>query len=663
MIENEQKKTTSQNQSGKDIPILTPPADNLLSNADNNAQLLLLMKQYQQLIGKNEIKNLRENLTQWKIQAQLNNQIQQAKKVEQIYLKIEKNLSQYRDDFIDSWLHVAKKLHEQTEADTNALANLFENQGLSEQFRQAIAGKNRLTDRQEMSNLLEQEFPWLKLDLTNIKLSVDELKQKKLAITQFLQGIERNRLKPIFSDSTSQTDKKWRDNGVIHTEWYNAVRYSMDEDKRKLYSISVAQGAYKSLVRDTEHQRVRLADLKNDTNIVNQLDEAEKSLFSLKLASFKTLIELESQHLPSSAKLTYLMAKMRELLGSLTLESMNSQREILQEMQRMTEIQAEKRAQDIDEKIRKAEEARKWLAIGSQIFSWLIAAVGVVATVFTGGASLALAAVGIALLAADTISQAAGGGSFMNKALAPVGELMMKIAQEISNFLCNIAISEAKLRGASESEIAELKKKTKEITDIVATIIVTVTMVAAAIGSAKLASVAGKMIGKIIADKLKRALNHLLDKMINNLLTNLARMVSNNTSKMIAIAIKQAFNNLLDKTINNALIHTMKNKLAQHISASAMQKSLLGLSVTNASTTAALNLHATDLEVDVIKRLGDLAVINQIMAQLDKLLSQVMDNFAKEMETIAELMRKIGEMGSQSLHTGKYITHNLNTMA
>ncbi|WP_119712050.1 hypothetical protein [Arsenophonus endosymbiont of Aleurodicus floccissimus] len=98
--------------------------------------------------------------------------------MEQIYLKIEKNLSQYRDDFIDSWLHVAQKLHEQTEADTNALANLFENQGLSEQFRQAIAGKNRLTDWQEMSNLLEQEFPWLKLDLTNIKLSVDELKQK-----------------------------------------------------------------------------------------------------------------------------------------------------------------------------------------------------------------------------------------------------------------------------------------------------------------------------------------------------------------------------------------------------------------------------------------------------------------------------------------------------
>nr|WP_255479101.1 type III secretion system translocon subunit SctE [Arsenophonus endosymbiont of Aphis craccivora] len=165
-----------------------------------------------------------------------------------------------------------------------------------------------------------------------------------------------------------------------------------------------------------------------------------------------------------------------------------------------------------------------------------------------------------------------------------------------------------------------------------------------------------------MADKLKRALNHLLDKMINNLLTNLARMVSNNTSKMIAIAIKQAFNNLLDKTINNALIHTMKNKLAQHISASAMQKSLLGLSVTNASTNAALNLHATDLEVDVIKRLGDLTVINQIMAQLDKLLSQVMDNFAKEMETIAELMRKIGEICSQSLHTGKYITHNLNTI-
>lgn len=418
-----------------------------------------------------------------------------------------------------------------------------------------------------MSKLLEEEFPWLKLDLTNAKLSVDELNQKKLAIKQFCQGIEHNRPKPIFSDSTGQTDKKWRDNGIIHTQWYNAVRYSMQDSKRTLYSISCAQGAYKSLVRDTEDQRDRLANLKNDTDIAEQLNEAEKSIFSLKLATFKTLIELESQHLQGSAKLTYLMAKMRELLGSLTLESMSSQREILQEMQRMIEIQAEKRAQDIDEKIRKAEEAREWMAIGSQIFSWLIAAVGVVAAAFTGGASLALAAIGIALLAADTICQAAGGGSFMNQALKPVGEAMMKVAEWISDFLCQIAVSEAKLHGASESEIAELKKQAKEITDIVATIIVAVTMVAAAIGTAKLASVAGKMIGKIIADKLKRALNHLLDKMINNLLSNLVRIVGNDTSKMIAFAIKQVFNNLLDKTINNVLIKNLKNKLTQYINA------------------------------------------------------------------------------------------------
>lgn len=304
VIENEQKKTASHNQSDKNIPILTPHTDNSLSSVDNNAQLLLLMKQYQQLIGKNEIKNLRENLTQWKIQAQLNHQIQQAKKVEQIYRQVEKKLNQHRDDFINSWLRVASGLHEQTEADTNALANLFANQGLSERFRQAIAGKNRLTDRQQMSKLLEEEFPWLKLDLTNAKLSVDELNQKKLAIKQFCQGIEHNRPKPIFSDSTGQTDKKWRDNGIIHTQWYNAVRYSMQDSKRTLYSISCAQGAYKSLVRDTEDQRDRLANLKNDTDIAEQLNEAEKSIFSLKLATFKTLIELESQHLQGSAKLT-----------------------------------------------------------------------------------------------------------------------------------------------------------------------------------------------------------------------------------------------------------------------------------------------------------------------------------------------------------------------
>ncbi|CAA2930340.1 type III secretion system translocon subunit SctE [Arsenophonus endosymbiont of Bemisia tabaci] len=113
-------------------------------------------------------------------------------------------------------------------------------------------------------------------------------------------------------------------------------------------------------------------------------------------------------------------------------------------MQRMTEIQAEKRAQGIDEKIRKAEEAPKWFAIGSQNFSWLIAAaVGVVAAVFTGGASLPLAggsrlASFYSLLIPSARQQEAAPLSI--KQLAPVGELMMKITQEIFNFLCNIAI-------------------------------------------------------------------------------------------------------------------------------------------------------------------------------------------------------------------------------
>ncbi|MFS1562344.1 MAG: hypothetical protein ACL7AX_00730 [Candidatus Arsenophonus phytopathogenicus] len=68
-----------------------------------------------------------------------------------------------------------------------------------------------------------------------------------------------------------------------------------------------------------------------------------------------------------------------------------------------------------------------------------------------------------------------------------------------------------------------------------------------------------------------------------------SRILEDNADRKLATVIK--------------LLHNQKNKLAQHISASTMQKSLLGLSVTNASTSSALNLHATDLEVDVIKRL------------------------------------------------------------
>ncbi|MFV9996802.1 MAG: hypothetical protein AB8W37_02290 [Arsenophonus endosymbiont of Dermacentor nuttalli] len=73
---------------------------------------------------------------------------------------------------------VAEGLHEQTEANANALAKLFENQGLNDKFRQAVAGKNRLTNRQKMAKLLAEEYPWLKLDLTTSQLTIDDLNQK-----------------------------------------------------------------------------------------------------------------------------------------------------------------------------------------------------------------------------------------------------------------------------------------------------------------------------------------------------------------------------------------------------------------------------------------------------------------------------------------------------
>lgn len=637
------------NSVGEKKAITTPSDGNLRmvaaspsasSNTNTQAQLLLLMAKFEQLVGKNNIRSLRDNLQQWKVQAQLETQIKKAEKVSEIYNNVIEQLEKYKKKFIDAWWKVADNLADRTKTTSRELSRIFVDFGLGEEFWGKIAGKKsgRVKNKEELRAHFEQQFNWFNTDFNTNDMSLKNLEAMKKKISDFKQGIFKYTIQLKFGPSDSGL-KVWQGNGVDvadwfapqTADWFKSIDSSLVGNRKPLVggdSVRAAQEAYENIYWNTYELTAELRKINSNTEIDNTLSEANDLFSSLRVDIFKFTIDMESRGLEGAAKLAYLMAKMRELLGNTMLEGMSSQREIFQEMQRIAQENAEKRAEEVDDKLRKAEEARKWAAIGGKILGWLAAVAGVVGAIFTGGASLALAAVGIALLAADEIVQATGGKSFMDKIMQPIMDQVMKLVE----FVADIASKLLKELGAGEAS--------EMIGNVIAAVAVALAMIAAAVVGAKLAGVAGNLMGKVIGEGVKRSINDTIKRI---------------TQKVINKSIMQALNKMFAQTTKKTTTNTLVKV--------GTQATELTLKAGGTTMSAGLNIHASKLESDLTKRMGDLKVINQLMELIEQLINQVMDAFISQSKMLAELVRKIGEVGQRSLTTGKTITNNIQRMA
>ncbi|MDC5886300.1 type III secretion system translocon subunit SctE [Proteus mirabilis] len=608
------------------------------SNTNTQAQLLLLMAKFEQLVGKNNIRSLHDNLQQWKVQSQLETQIKKAEKVSELYNEVIKQLEGYKETFINAWWKVADNLADRTKTTSRELSRIFVDFGLGEEFWGKIAGKKseRVKNKEELRAHFEQQFNWFNTDFNTNDISLKNLEAMKKKISDFKQGIFKYTIQLKFGPSDSGL-KEWKSNGWKPplspdiADWFDSIDSSLVGNRKPLVggdSVRAAQEAYKNMYWNTYELTAKLRKINSNTEIDNTLSEANSLFSSLRVDIFKFTVDMESRGLEGAAKLAYLMAKMRELLGNTMLEGMSSQREIFQEMQRVAQENAEKRAEEVDDQLRKAEEARKWAAIGGKILGWLAAVAGVVGAIFTGGASLALAAVGIALLAADEIVQATGGQSFMDKIMQPIMDQVMKLVE----FVADIASKLLKELGAGEAS--------EMIANIIAAVAVALAMIAAALVGAKLAGVAGNLMGKVIGEGVKRSINDTIKRI---------------TQKVINKSIMQALNKMFAQTTKKTTTNTLVKV--------GTQATELTIKAGSSTMSAALNIHASKLESDLTKRMGDLKVINQLMELIEQLVNQVMDAFISQSKMLAELVRKIGEVGQRSLTTGKTITNNIQRMA
>ncbi|EMN0830159.1 type III secretion system translocon subunit SctE [Providencia alcalifaciens] len=217
------------------------------------------------------------------------------------------------------------------------------------------------------------------------------------------------------------------------------------------------------------------------------------------------------------ALLTMLTAQLKKAMNEDSIRSMKEQEEVMMKINEASRKDSEKKAKEAAEAERKAAESNKAASCASKIFSYVLLAVSVIATVATFGAAapltLAIAAIGIAMSVADIVLEETGHGS-----------LMQMLATEISSVVTDMLI-----------EFGVDKDKAQQIGSIVGMIVAAVAFLAVSLISM------GSMIKNLVntvksaAKLLMKNVGTLLKNTIKAMpknLTNALGNIANNTAKV-----------------------------------------------------------------------------------------------------------------------------------
>ncbi|HHR6130479.1 TPA: type III secretion system translocon subunit SctE [Providencia alcalifaciens] len=305
--------------------------------------------------------------------------------------------------------------------------------------------------------------------------------------------------------------------------------------------ITVFDNELSALKNEINQLNSSLDSLKNDsTKVATQADEDRQKLNQfIETAPLQTNVDGEKWE-NTLALLTMLTAQLKKAMNEDSIRNMKEQEEVMMKINEASRKDSDKKAKEAAEAERKAAEANKAASCASKIFSYVMLAVSVIATVATFGAAapltLAIAAIGIAMSVADIVLEETGQGS-----------LMQMLATEISSAVTDMLIT----FGVPEEEA-------KKIGSIVGMVLAAIAFLAISLLSmssfvkniANTVTNVTKMLAKNVVTLLKSAIK-AMPKSFTNALGNMAtkgakmgQSVADNADEMVKLT---KFTKLADK--------------------------------------------------------------------------------------------------------------------
>lgn len=370
-----------------------------------------------------------------------------------------------------------------------------------------------------------------------------------------------------------------------------------------------------------------------------------------------------------SKTLTFLMALMTQLINKSSSDDLQASAELKQKLAEAAAKDAEKKANEYEEEVRKAEEMQKTMGCIGKILGWIVTAVSFAAAAFTGGASLALAAVGLALAIGDEISQAVTGRSFMADAMQPLMDAIVKPLME--------------MMGKIFSAILQSYGVDKDTADMVgqilgaiaaAAVLVAGVMVASSVMS-KVFGTVMKKIGVDVAEEASKTMakngaveveKEVVKDVTKNVVRTEVKEVAEEVAQQVAEkATKSTMQKLMDSAIGQVIKRLSKvfDELQMAKVSNYSQKAMVGLSVVNTSSQAAVGIVAASMLLEASKIRAEMMKDAALQDLLNEMMNRAIDSFTHRMESVSEIVRNISTVAENQAQAGKYITKQMSAAA
>jgi invasin B len=342
-----------------------------------------------------------------------------------------------------------------------------------------------------------------------------------------------------------------------------------------------------------------------------QLQAVEAKIAALPIVQPALVSMVRQASLTNAAVFSQLISTLSEVVSQANQAKLDSNSDLAIKQLRAAEKENLRKSEEYQKQMDKAEAAQKTMGCVGKILGWIVTVVSVIAAPFSGGASLALAAIGLALAITSEVT----GFSLVGKALEPFTK---HVLEPLINALGKAFTSMLESAGMN----AEDAKRVGGILGAVVGAIIIVVVAAVAI-------VLGKAAGSAVIKSLTPALTRAFKDVIPAVVKQVARQAGQLGARLNGAVAKTLGTSVEKVTARVAVAHTVNT----------------GLQVTGEVVKGSGNVVRASAEVDASQTL---AALNNNLAS-NKAVQALMKSLEKEFADAGDFMVRLYELVAQSM--------------
>jgi invasin B len=327
----------------------------------------------------------------------------------------------------------------------------------------------------------------------------------------------------------------------------------------------------------------------------------------------------------NSARLGELLAMLQEIIGKANEAKLAADTQLIQQVLKQREAENMRRSQEYQEEVAKAEQAQKKMGCIGKIVGWVVTVVAVVAAPLTGGASMVLAGVGLALAIGEEL-----GLDVMGKVMEPIMKVVMELVKQVGNVIGDVLTA----LGVSSAFVDKIK-------DVLGVIAVAAMIVAAVFFSKKLA---GNMAMQQVAKAVTRAVSEAISKALPQILKSAARAVSH-TVDDVAKAISKTVANITGSNADNLAVRTGQAMKASH-----------ALQFANQTSQGIGSVIIAEMYVDTAKLMAEIELGLADSQIFRDLIQKILQYFMQTNNLVADLFAQMSDVQATQDATARFIT-------